>query len=250
MPEMSKTADLPKHLAIIMDGNGRWASQRGQPRSAGHRQGVETLRQTVKDVADTGIKCLTVFSFSSENWKRPEGEVSFLMSLLQRFIESDLADLHAQNVRIRVLGRRHDLAPKISALIEQAEQVTAENTAMQLQIAFNYGGREELADAASRLAHRAVAGTLDPSSITPEVLDAELLTAGLPDPDLIIRTSGEYRISNFLLWQSAYAEFVFTDVLWPDFSAKDLTAALDEFSRRDRRLGGLSQISERGHSRD
>ena len=250
MPEMSDTPDLPKHLAIIMDGNGRWASKRGQPRSAGHRQGVETLRQVVRDVASAGIKCLTVFSFSSENWKRPEAEVSFLMTLLQRFVESDLADLHAQNVRVRVLGRRQDLTPKIVALIEHAERVTAENTALQLQIAFNYGAREELADAALRLANRAVAGTLDPSSITPEVMDAELLTAGLPDPDLVIRTSGEYRISNFLLWQSAYAEFFFTDVLWPDFAADHLRAALDEFSRRDRRLGGLSQRSERGHARD
>jgi undecaprenyl diphosphate synthase len=246
MPENSDTPDLPKHVAIIMDGNGRWATERGLPRHAGHRQGVSTLRDLLREAVDVGVKCLTVFSFSTENWKRPEAEVSFLMTLLQRFVESDLAELHAQNVRVRVLGRRHNLPRKIVGLIEQAERVTANNTALQLQIAFNYGAREELADAASRLARRAVDGTLDPASITTEVMDAELLTAGLPDPDLVIRTSGEYRISNFLLWQSAYAEFVFTDVFWPDFSIDHLRDALDAYSRRDRRLGGLTNRSEPG----
>jgi undecaprenyl diphosphate synthase len=246
MLEPSDPLDLPSHLAIIMDGNGRWATQRGLPRQDGHRQGVEIVRQTVRNAASAGIKCMTLFSFSSENWNRPKAEVSFLMSLLQRFIESDLADLHAQNVRVRVLGRRQDLEPKIIKLIEHAEQLTSDNTSLQLQIAFNYGGREELADAASRLARRAVAGTLDPNSITPEVFGAELLTAGLPDPDLVIRTSGEYRISNFLLWQSAYAEFFFTSTLWPDFTPKDLEAALGAYRHRDRRFGGLSHSKEQG----
>ncbi len=247
MSQSHEHFDLPSHIAIIMDGNGRWATNRGLRRQDGHRQGVETLRQSVKDVMQAGIKCLTLFSFSSENWNRPKAEVNFLMSLLQRFIESDLADLHAQNVRVRVLGRRHDLQPKIVKLIERAETLTADNTALQLQVAFNYGAREEIADAASRLARRAVAGTLDPSSITPEVMSAELLTAGLPDPDLIIRTSGEYRISNFLLWQSAYAEFFFTETLWPDFTADDLAEALRAYRQRDRRFGGLSQQKEREH---
>ncbi len=245
MSQFHEQQDLPSHLAIIMDGNGRWATNRGVPRQEGHRQGVETLRQSLKDVMRAGIKCLTVFSFSSENWNRPKAEVTFLMTLLQRFIESDLAELHGQNVRVRVLGRRQDLPPKITKLIEHAESLTADNTALQLQVAFNYGAREEIADAASRLARRAVAGTLDPASITPEVFDAELLTAGLPDPDLIIRTSGEYRVSNFLLWQSAYAEFFFTETLWPDFTVDDLDQALHAYAQRDRRFGGLSNQQER-----
>ena len=247
MSQSHQQQELPSHLAIIMDGNGRWATQRGMRRQEGHRQGVETLRQTVKDVMQVGIQCLTLFSFSSENWNRPKAEVNFLMLLLQRFIESDLAHLHAQNVRVRVLGRRHDLSPKIIKLIERAETLTADNTSLQLQVAFNYGAREEIADAASRLARRAVAGTLDPASITPEVFGSELLTAGLPDPDLIIRTSGEYRISNFLLWQSAYAEFFFTETLWPDFTADDLAEALSAYAQRDRRFGGLSNQKEREH---
>ena len=244
MLEPSDPIDLPSHVAIIMDGNGRWATHRGLPRQEGHRQGVDVVRQTVRDAASAGIKCMTLFSFSSENWNRPKAEVAFLMSLLQRFIESDLADLHAQNVRVRVLGRRLNLEPKIIKLIEHAEQVTSDNTSLQLQIAFNYGGREELADAASHLARRAVAGTLDPGAITPEVFGAELLTAGLPDPDLIIRTSGEYRISNFLLWQSAYAEFFFTSTFWPDFRSEDLEEALAAYRQRDRRFGGLSHSKE------
>lgn len=237
MSHHATNANLPTHVAIVMDGNGRWAEARGGARRDGHRQGVETLRRIVQDAGDLGVRYLTVFSFSTQNWGRPQSEVEFLMSLLQRYIESDLADLHAEGVRIRILGRRGDLSDKILGLIDRAETLTADNNRLYLQIAFNYGGREELTDAASRLARRAAAGTLDPMSITPEVLDAEMLTAGLPDPDLIIRTSGEYRLSNFLLWQSAYAEFYFTDVLWPDFDRAELERALAFFAKRERRFG-------------
>ena len=236
MPENVQT-DTPKHLAIVMDGNGRWATSRGRGRREGHKQGVETLRNMVREIGERGVKYLTVFSFSTQNWGRPQTEVDFLMTLLQRYIESDLADLHAEGVRIRVLGRRHDLNDKLIGLIDRAEELTAGNSKLYLQIAFNYGAREELADAASRLARRAAAGTLDPMSITPEVLDSEMLTAGLPDPDLIIRTSGEYRLSNFLLWQSAYSEFYFTDVLWPDFDTEELDRALETYAGRQRRFG-------------
>ena len=238
-------SDTPAHIAIIMDGNGRWAEQRGMTRREGHRKGVETLRQMVRDVGELGIKYLTVFSFSTQNWGRPKPEVDFLMTLLERYIESDLAELHSEGVRIRVIGRRDGLSDKICKLIDRAETLTSENSNMYLQIAFNYGGREELADAAARLARRAVAGTLDPASITPEVMASEMLTAGMPDPDLIIRTSGEYRISNFLLWQSAYSEFYFTDILWPDFTRDDLQEALHYFAERERRFGLVSaQVSD------
>ncbi len=241
MVDTQSPDDLPQHVAIIMDGNGRWAAQRGLPREEGHRQGVETIRRILREARNLGISCLTLYSFSSENRSRPRTEVRFLMNLLQRYIESDLAELHGQGVRVRIIGRRHDLELKIRQLIDRAEEVTADNTAMQLQIAFNYGGREELADAASRLARRAVAGTLDPNTITPDVLDAEMLTAGLPDPDLVIRTGGECRVSNFLLWQSAYAEFYFTDILWPDFDTPALIEALQAYGKRERRYGGLIQ---------
>ncbi|MBT7642755.1 MAG: isoprenyl transferase [Rhodobiaceae bacterium] len=237
--------NIPAHVAIVMDGNGRWAQQRGLSRQEGHRKGVEALRQIVRDAGAEGIGHLTVFSFSTQNWGRPKLEVNFLMSLLQRYIESDLAELHSEGVRVRILGRRTGLSDKICQLIDRAETLTADNTNMYLQIAFNYGAREEIADAASRLARRAAAGTLDAAAITPEILDAEMLTGGMPDPDLIIRTSGEYRLSNFLLWQSAYTEFYFTDTLWPDFDREALKSAIDFYAKRDRRFGMLSaQASE------
>jgi undecaprenyl diphosphate synthase len=237
--------NIPAHVAIVMDGNGRWAQQRGLSRQEGHRKGVEALRQIVRDAGAEGIGHLTVFSFSTQNWGRPKLEVNFLMSLLQRYIESDLAELHSEGVRVRILGRRTGLSDKICQLIDRAETLTADNTNMYLQIAFNYGAREEIADAASRLARRAAAGTLDAAAITPEILDAEMLTGGMPDPDLIIRTSGEYRLSNFLLWQSAYTEFYFTDTLWPDFDREALKSAIDFYAKRDRRFGLLSaQASE------
>ena len=238
--ETEATSKLPTHIAIIMDGNGRWAQARGQERHEGHRAGVEALRRIVKDSSDLGVHHLTVFSFSTENWGRPRNEVSFLMSLLERYIERDLADLHAEGVRVRVIGRRDGLSEKICRLIDRAESLTANNNRLFLQIAFNYGGREELADAAARLARRAANGTLDPESINGDVLNAELLTAGMPNPDLIIRTSGETRLSNFMLWQGAYAEFYFTDVLWPDFKREDLQAAIEHYAERDRRFGLIS----------
>ena len=241
MPEAVDPINIPTHVAIVMDGNGRWAQQRGLSRQEGHRKGVETLRQIVRDAGAEGIGHLTVFSFSTQNWGRPKPEVDFLMSLLQRYIESDLADLHSEGVRVRMIGRRAGLSDKICQLIDRAETLTADNTTMYLHIAFNYGAREEIADAASRLARRAAAGTLDAASITPEVLDAEMLTGGMPDPDLIIRTSGEYRLSNFLLWQSAYTEFYFTDTLWPDFDRAALQRAIEFYGKRDRRFGLLSE---------
>ena len=244
MQKDDDTSRLPNHIALIMDGNGRWAQARGQERGEGHRAGVEALRRIVKESSDLGVHHLTVFSFSTENWGRPRTEVSFLISLLERYIESDLADLHSEGVRVRVIGRREGLSKKICSLIDRAESLTANNNRLFLQIAFNYGGREELADAASRLARRAANGTLDPELINADVLAAELLTAGMPNPDLIIRTSGESRLSNFMLWQSAYAELYFTDVLWPDFSRADLEAAIAFYADRDRRFGLVSATGE------
>jgi undecaprenyl diphosphate synthase len=244
MQKDDNTSRLPNHIALIMDGNGRWAQARGQERGEGHRAGVEALRRIVKESSDLGVHHLTVFSFSTENWGRPRTEVSLLMSLLERYIESDLADLHSEGVRMRVIGRREGLSKKICSLIDRAESLTGNNNRLFLQIAFNYGGREELADAASRLARRAANGTLDPELINADVLAAELLTAGMPNPDLIIRTSGESRLSNFMLWQSAYAELYFTDVLWPDFSRADLEAAIAFYADRDRRFGLVSATGE------
>ena len=227
------------HLAIVMDGNGRWAQQRNLPRREGHAAGVETVRRAVRFIADAGIECLTLFSFSTENWQRPSGEVKFLMRLLKHYIEADLAELHDNNVRVKIIGKRQGLDAQLVKLIEHAEHVTAENTRMRLQIAFNYGSREEIAAAAARLAQRVAQGELDAAGITPELVEAELSTHGLPDPDLIIRTSGENRLSNFLLWQSAYSEFYFTDVLWPDFDAATLHAALQAYHQRERRFGRI-----------
>lgn len=244
MSHSAPADNKPSHIGIVMDGNGRWAEARGMERRDGHRAGVEALRRVVRAAGDLGIQYLTVFSFSTQNWGRPRREVDFLMSLLERYIESDLAELHAQGVRIRMIGRREGLSPKICKMIDRAESLTSDNSAMNLQIAFNYGGREELADAASRLAQRAVNGTLDPASINVDVLNSEILTAGMPDPDLIIRTSGEYRLSNFMLWQSAYTELVFSDVMWPDFGHDDLVDAIDRFANRERRFGLVEAQSE------
>ena len=225
------------HLAIVMDGNGRWAQQRNLSRQDGHAAGVETVRRAVRFIADAGIECLTLFSFSTDNWHRPSVEVKFLMRLLKHYIEADLADLHYNGVRVKVIGKRHNLDAQLVKLIEHAEQVSAQNTGMRLQIAFNYGAREEIADAAARLAQRVAQGELESDNITPDLVDAELSTHGLPDPDLVIRTSGENRLSNFLLWQCAYSEFYFTDVLWPDFDASTLRAALRAYHHRERRFG-------------
>jgi undecaprenyl diphosphate synthase len=230
-------SDVPTHVAIIMDGNGRWASKRLLPRFEGHRRGVEALRRTVRAAGDLGIRYLTLYSFSSENWSRPKAEVDDLMGLLKRFIRNDLADLHASNVRVRVIGERESLEPEIRNLLVEAEDLTNRNSGLTLVIAFNYGSRIEIAKAAQRLAAEAAAGRINPQDITPELIDRALDTRGIPDPDLLIRTSGEVRLSNFLLWQAAYSELVFTDCLWPEFGEAELDAALAQFARRERRFG-------------
>jgi undecaprenyl diphosphate synthase len=239
---MSEAAFLtvPEHVAIIMDGNGRWAKQRGLPRSMGHRKGVETVRETVRAAAAAGIKYLTLFAFSSENWRRPEAEVSDLLGLLKAFIRRDLAELHRENVRVRVIGDRHSLRSDILGLLLEAEETTRDNTSLTLVIAFNYGSRDEIARAMASLARDVEEGRLRAQDITPALIDARLDTAGIPDPDLIIRTSGEERLSNFLLWQAAYSEFVFVPEYWPDFSREIFYSALEKFASRDRRFGGLS----------
>jgi undecaprenyl diphosphate synthase len=229
----------PRHVAIIMDGNGRWATRRGLPRLEGHRRGVEALRRTVRAAGELGISYLTVYAFSSENWSRPRIEIDGLMGLLKRFIRNDLAELHENNIRIRIVGERAGLEPDVLGLLTEAETLTRNNTALTLVIAFNYGSRQEMTRAVQALAEALKAGTIDSRTITPEVIAGFLDTAGIPDPDLVIRTSGEMRLSNFLLWQAAYAEFVFSPVLWPDFDRASLEAALREFAARDRRFGGV-----------
>ncbi len=231
--------DCPRHVGIIMDGNGRWASARSLPRLEGHRRGVEAVRRTVHAAADLGIAYLTLYAFSSENWSRPPEEVLDLMGLLKRFIRKDLADLHKQAVRVRVIGAREGLSADLCSLLDEAQDLTAGNTGLTLVIAFNYGGRQEIAQAARTLALRAVSGEIDPASIDPAAISAALYTADLPDPDLIIRTSGEQRLSNFLMWQAAYAELVFLPVHWPDFDRAALESALAQYKSRERRFGGL-----------
>ena len=232
-----------RHIAIIMDGNGRWAADRGLPRAEGHRQGVESVRRTVEAALALGITHLTLFSFSSENWARPKAEISDLFGLLRRFIRRDLADLHKNGVKIRVIGTRTGLEADILRLIDDAIELTKNNAALNLTIAFNYGARDEIARAARRIAEAAAEGSLAPSEVTEERFGSYLDTANLPDPDLLIRTSGELRLSNFLLWQLAYAEFVFVDTYWPDFSREQLEAAIAEYQRRSRRFGGTSARS-------
>jgi undecaprenyl diphosphate synthase len=229
----------PRHVAIIMDGNGRWAAERGLPRVEGHRRGVEALRRAVRACGELGIGYLTIFSFSSENWARPAQEVSDLMGLLRRFIRNDLADLHASNVRVRVIGERQGLDPEIGRLLQEAEELTGANTGLVLVVAFNYGGRQEIARAARRAAQEVAAGRLQPDKITAEVLGRFVDAPEVPDPDLLIRTSGEQRLSNFLLWQAAYSELVFLPVYWPDFDRAALEKAIEEYRRRERRFGGL-----------
>ena len=231
---------VPTHVAIIMDGNGRWASQRGLPRFEGHRRGVDSLRRTITAAEALGIRYRTVYSFSSENWRRPMAEIAELMGLLRRFIRNDLADLHARNVRIRVIGVNDGLSPDIVALLDEAEKLTSNNTGLTFVVAFNYGSRREMTDAVRSLAEEVASGRLKPSDITEEMFAAKLDTVGIPDPDVVIRTSGEQRLSNFLLWQASYSELVFSPVLWPDFGHEALVAAIDEFRQRDRRFGGLS----------
>lgn len=230
----------PQHVAIIMDGNGRWANARGLPRTAGHRAGVERVRETVRTAAEAGVKYLTLFAFSSENWSRPKEEVSDLMGLLRFFIRRDLAELHGENVRVRVIGCRETVQPDIRTLLVDAEERTRDNTGLTLVIAFNYGARNELARAVRSIVGAVRSGALDPESIDETTLSSYVDTVGIPDPDLVIRTSGEQRLSNFLLWQAAYSEFVFMPCLWPDFDRKAFHEALAEYHRRDRRFGAVS----------
>lgn len=224
-----------------MDGNGRWARARGLPRSMGHRRGVEAVREAVRAAGEFGIDYLTLFAFSSENWRRPKDEVDELLGLLRHFIRRDLADLHKEGVRVRVIGARENLAPDILSLLEEAENLTRDNQRQTLIIAFNYGARDEVARAMRIIAQKFARGEIELSAMTDSCIDAHLDTAGIPDPDLIIRTSGEIRLSNFLLWQAAYSEFVFVPANWPEFDRRAFQAALDEYASRDRRFGGLSR---------
>ncbi|MBB4399845.1 MULTISPECIES: isoprenyl transferase [Rhizobium/Agrobacterium group] len=240
MPTTTRSS-IPEHVAIIMDGNGRWAKQRGLPRVMGHRRGVEAVRETVRAAGDCGIRYLTLFAFSSENWRRPESEVSDLMGLLKAFIRRDLAELHRENVRVRIIGDRQGLKHDIRSLLEEAEQMTADNTKLTLVIAFNYGSRDEIARATAAIARDVADGRINAESITPEMISARLDTSGMPDPDLIIRTSGEERLSNFLLWQAAYSEFLFVPEYWPDFDRQRFFSAIEQYATRDRRFGALTE---------
>ena len=234
---------MPQHVAIIMDGNGRWAKERGLPRAMGHRQGVEAVRRTVKAAIELNVPFLTIYSFSSENWSRPLDEIDDLMGLMKRFIRRDLAELHQAGVRIRVIGERDHVEHELMSLIDEAVELTRGNSTLTLVIAFNYGSRGEIAKAARRLAVEVQAGRLAPDAITSQMLGAALDTHGIPDPDLLIRTSGEMRLSNFLLWQTAYTEFLFLDTYWPDFDRTVLENAIEVFRARERRFGGLSKRS-------
>jgi undecaprenyl diphosphate synthase len=229
----------PRHVALIMDGNGRWAQARGLPRAMGHREGVQALKRTVQSAPDFGIQCLTVFGFSTENWRRPAEEVSDLMGLVRSYVASDLSRLEREGVKVRVLGRRTGLPADIAAIVERAERTTAHNSRFLLQVAFNYGGRADIVDAAQNYVDRLLAGQAT-GPLNEESLGAGLSTAGGPPVDLIVRTSGEQRLSNFLLWEAAYAELVYQDVLWPDYGPEALGAAVDQFRSRDRRFGAIA----------
>jgi len=233
----------PVHVAIIMDGNGRWAKARGMPRLVGHKRGVESVRDAVKSAQALGVKYLTLYGFSSENWRRPEAEVKDLMGLLRLYLRSEVAELHREGVRLRIIGQRSRLSDDIRALIENGERITERNHTLTLTIALSYGGRDEIAYAAKCIAEAVKAGTLDPADIDEETFARHLFTNDMPDPDLLIRTSGEKRISNFLLWQCAYAEMIFIDKHWPDFSRDDLESAIREYHGRERRFGASAGTS-------
>jgi len=230
---------IPAHVGVIMDGNGRWARARGKPRTEGHVAGVRALRGLVESCINLGVAHLTVFSFSSENWTRPKDEISFIFGLLRRFVASDLEKLHRNNVRVKIIGSRDGLDDSLRRLIAEVETTTAMNTGLKLQVAFNYGGKAEIAEAVRRIAGLVAAGRLKAEDITEDTIGRALYTAGLPDPDIIIRTSGEQRFSNFLLWQSAYSELVFVEENWPDFDEAAFIRVLEDYSSRDRRFGGV-----------
>jgi undecaprenyl diphosphate synthase len=237
----TRTMQTPAHVAIIMDGNGRWAQARGLPRFEGHRRGVDAVRRAVRSAIAHDVRYLTIYSFSSENWRRPPDEVAMLMGLLKRFIRNDLAELNRNDVRVRIIGERGNLAPDIAPLLVEAESLTKNNRGLTLTVAFNYGGRQEIVEAARRLAIEVRDGRVDANAIGVEDFAEQLDTAGLPDPDLIIRTSGEMRLSNFLLWQAAYAELVFLPILWPDFDDAAFVSALDQYASRERRFGAVAE---------
>ncbi len=233
-------ADEALHVALVMDGNGRWAKRRGLPRSLGHRAGVEALKRTVAAAPDLNIRCLTVFGFSTENWSRPAAEVAELMALPRRYFESDLGRLEREGVCVRVIGRRAGLNPDLIEIIEEAERRTADNDKFLLQVAFNYGGQADITEAARRYAQDVLAGLVQPEDLNESGFAAYLSTAAAPPPDLIVRPSGEQRLSNFLLWEAAYSELVFQDVLWPDYGPEHLKAAIDAFRTRERRYGAVA----------
>jgi len=230
---------IPRHVAVIMDGNGRWARERGLPRTEGHRRGAEAVQRTVEGCVELGLEFLTLYAFSSENWKRPKSEVEALMTLLDRFLRTKLDDMFKQNVRFQAIGRLTDLPASCQESLHQAIEKTASNTGLTLILALSYGGREEIVDGVKSLLRHVQEGHLDPAMITPEVFSKHLYTRYWPDPDLLIRTSGELRLSNFLLWQLSYAEFWVTPKLWPDFGKADLEQAFGAFAQRERRFGGV-----------
>ena len=230
---------IPVNLGIIMDGNGRWAKKRGLPRTAGHVTGAQVFRKITKYCEKCGVQYLTVYAFSTENWRRPQDEVDSIMNLLRQYLKESLADFQHENIVVKFIGNRDELAPDIRELIEESEESTAHKTGMTLNIALNYGGQQEIAAAARALATKVADGELKPEEIDEKLLERALYTEDQPPVDLILRPSGEYRLSNFLIWQSAYAEFVFMDVLWPDFKEEDLDRAFEEYARRDRRFGGV-----------
>lgn len=244
LPSDLNPATLPRHVAVIMDGNGRWATQRGLPRIAGHRQGAKTLKALLRCCKDWGIPALTVYAFSTENWRRPLGEVDFLMRLFDRLLRRELQEMQQEGVRIRFIGDLSPLPERLRQLMHQAMAVTAENQAVQFNVAVNYGGRQELVHAAQTLAQRAIQGELQVAEIDETLLASALTTHALPEPDLLIRTSGEQRLSNFLLWQLAYTELYFTDVLWPDFDRQAFYQALQGYQGRDRKFGSLPDAQE------
>ncbi|MCR5597080.1 MAG: isoprenyl transferase [Lachnospiraceae bacterium] len=229
---------IPRHIAVILDGNGRWAKAKGLPRKLGHVQGAKTIEEVCELMWNHGVEYFTVYAFSTENWKRSEEEVSALMTILREYMVKSIQRANDNNMRVRIIGEKSRLAKDIQESIAALEQATAENTGLKFTIAINYGSRDEITRAVRRIASRAADGEISAEGITEDMISAELDTAGYPDPDLLIRTSGEQRISNFLLWQCAYSEFYFTDVLWPDFGEKDLVAALEAYAGRDRRYGG------------
>ena len=239
-PEFVDPVSVPRHVAIIMDGNGRWARARGLPRIAGHKQGAAAVRSTVRACSDLGISYLTIYAFSSENWKRPASEVDDLMGLLRLYIRRELASLGREGVRIRFIGDRSRLDGDINRLISESEENTKNNKGLIFTVALNYGGRQEILEAARVFAQNVRDGTLDPEDMNEQLFESYLQSTDMPDPDLLIRTSGEQRLSNFLLWQSAYTEFLFTSTLWPDFKREHLEQAVHEYQRRERRYGGSS----------